>query len=174
MDGGVSSGFNAAVIAIDRFMPADLRILEGSRLLLGDENFDILAQGTLIAFEREDVIGLLIQDFLGNTALAAHRIDGHDGALDRHHIEERRDGDNLIRLFCHLDLPEHEALACRERRNHVDWGFCTFLLVGPAHRLAVDGNHVRRRAGQPRNPRDEATLEFLGVERRKNIPEVIV
>ncbi len=69
---------------------------------------------------------------------------------------------------------EHEALARREGRNHVDWRFRAFLLVGSAQRLAVDGDHVRRRGGQRRNPRDEAALEFPGVERRKNIAEVIV
>jgi hypothetical protein len=56
----------------------------------------------------------------------------------------------------------------------VDWSFRAFLLVGSAQRLAVDGNHIRRRAGQIRNPRDEAALEFSGIERRKNIAEVIV
>ena len=143
MDRGVSSGFDAPVIAIDGFMPADLCVLEIPGLLLGNEDFDILAQCALVAFEREHVIGVFIQDFLGNIALATHRIDGHDGALDRHHIEERRDGDDFVGLFRHLDLPKHKPLACRKRRNHVDGGFRAFLLIGPAHRLAIDGDHFR-------------------------------
>ena len=86
----------------------------------------------MVAFEREDVIGLLIQDFLGDVALAAHRVDGHDGTLDRHHVEQRRDGDDFVRLFRHLDLPEREPLARCEGRSHVDRRFRAFLLVGTA------------------------------------------
>jgi len=66
MDCRAGSDFDAAVIAVDRLMPADLCILEAIRFLLGREDLDILAQCALIAFEREDVIGLLIQDLLGN------------------------------------------------------------------------------------------------------------
>ena len=174
MDRGVGSGFDAAVIAVDRLIAADLCILEAVGFLLGGKHLDILAQGALIAFEREDVVGLLLQDFRSNIALASHGIDGHDGALDRHHGEERRDRDNFVRLFRHFDLPEHEALARRKGRNHMDRRFRAFLLVGTAQRLAVDGDHIRRRAGQRRNPSHEAALELLGIERRKNIAEVIM
>ena len=108
------------MIAIDRLIAADRRVLEAVGLLLGDEELDILAQRALVAFQREDVIGLLVEDFLGDVALAAHRVDGHDGALDRHHVEQLGDGDDLVRLLRHLDLAEHEALARREGRDHVD------------------------------------------------------
>src|ERR1039457_5496949 len=74
-------------------------------LLLGGENLDILAQRALIAFEREEVIGLLVQDRRGDIALAAHRVDSHDGPLDRHHIEQCRDDDYFDGLFRHLDCP---------------------------------------------------------------------
>ena len=89
MDRRVGSGFDATVIAVHRFMPADLGILEVPGFLFSNKNLDILTQCALIAFEREDVIGLLLQDFRSNIALAPHRIDGHDGTLDGHHIEER-------------------------------------------------------------------------------------
>jgi 5,10-methylenetetrahydrofolate reductase len=71
-------------------------------------------------------------------------------------------------------MPEHEALARRERRNHVDRRLGAFLLVGAAQRLAVNGDHIGRRAGQRRHPRNEAALKRFGIERRKNIAEVIV
>jgi hypothetical protein len=94
--------------------------------------------------------------------------------FDRHHRKERRDGDDFVRLFRHFDLPEHEALARCKGRNHMDRRFRAFLLVGTAKRLAVDGDYIRRRAGQRRNPRHEAALELHGIERRKNIAEVIM
>src|SRR5450830_801743 len=88
MDHCVGSRFDAAVIAVDRLMAADRRILEAIGVLLGGKNLDILAQRALIAFEREDVIGLLVQDRRGDVALTAHRVDRHDGTLDRQHIEK--------------------------------------------------------------------------------------
>ena len=51
------------LIAVDRLMPADLGILEAVGFLLGREHLDILAQGALIAFEREDVIGDAVATF---------------------------------------------------------------------------------------------------------------
>ena len=76
-------GLEAAVIAVDGLMPGDRRILEAVSLLLGGEQFDILAQASLIALERQHVVGLLVEDFPGDVALAADRVDGDDGAFDR-------------------------------------------------------------------------------------------
>ena len=55
MDRRVGSGFDATVIAIHRFMPADLGILEVPGFLFSNKNLDILTQCALVA-EREDVI----------------------------------------------------------------------------------------------------------------------
>jgi len=57
------------MIGVDRFVPADCRVL-----LLGREHVDILAQGSLIALERDDEIGLLVDDFPGDASLTPHRI----------------------------------------------------------------------------------------------------
>jgi hypothetical protein len=64
VDRGVCSGFDATVLAVDRPVPADRRILETIGSLLGSENFYIFVQCSLITFERDDVIGLLVDDFL--------------------------------------------------------------------------------------------------------------
>jgi len=53
-------------------------------------------------------------------------------------------------------------------------GFGAFFLKGAAQRLAVDGDQIRRRAGHCRHPSHEAALEGRGVERGKNIAEVVV
>src|SRR5436190_5344686 len=95
-------------------MPRRSTILEGGCLLLGHEEFDILAQRALIAFQRKNVIGLLVDDLLSDIALATHRIDGHDRPFDRQHLQELGDGDDLVGLLRHLDLAEYEALTCCE------------------------------------------------------------
>ena len=64
VDHRIGSGFDAAMIAVDRLMAADRRILEALGFLLGGEQLDVLAQRALIAFERQNVIGLLVDDLL--------------------------------------------------------------------------------------------------------------
>ena len=105
------TGAPAEVIAIDRFIAADLGVLEARGPLLGDEQLDILAQRSLIALQREHVISLLVDNLAGNLALAAHGIDGDDGTLDRHHVEELGDGEDLVGFVGHLDLTHDETLA---------------------------------------------------------------
>src|ERR1700693_6309296 len=122
------------MIAVDGFMSGDLGIAEAIRLLLGGEQLDILAQRALVALEGENVIGILVEDFLGDVALAADGVGGNDGAFDHQHVEKRRNGDDLVGFVGHLDLAEHEALACREGGHHVDRRFCTFLVGGAARR----------------------------------------
>ena len=44
------------MIAVDRLVPAHRRILETIGFLLGGEHANILAHGSLIALERDDVV----------------------------------------------------------------------------------------------------------------------
>ena len=102
---GVGPRFDAAVIAVDGLMLAHFGVLEEALgLLFGDEQFVILAQGPLIALERQHVVGLLVDDLLGDGALAADRVEGDDGALDRQQVEQFGDGDDLVRFVGDLDL----------------------------------------------------------------------
>ena len=73
------------------------------------EDLDVLAQQALVAFQRENVIGLLVDDLLSDITLATHRIDGHDSAFDRQHVQELGDSDDLVGFFRDLDLAQHKA-----------------------------------------------------------------
>jgi hypothetical protein len=42
------------------------------------------------ALQRENVVGLLVHHLLGDVALAAHRIDGHDRSVNRQHVQQLR------------------------------------------------------------------------------------
>ena len=117
-----------------------------------------------LPFRREDVIGLLVDDCLGDVALAAHGVDGHHRALDGQKLEQRRNGDDLVGLVADLGLPEHHALARGEGRDDMDRRFGPLLLVGAPHRLAVDGDHFGRRLRQRRRPRHETALERDRIE----------
>src|SRR6202042_2788585 len=118
-------GFNPAMIAIDGLVATDLGVLEIDRLLLVDEQLDVVFERALIAFEGEDVIGFLIDDRLRDVALTAHRVDSHDRPLELQHAQELGDGDDLVGLLRHLDLTENQTLSCGESRHDVEsdpWG----------------------------------------------------
>lgn len=171
MDDGDCPGFDATMIAIDRFVPAHCRILERAGFLLPDEEFDVLMQRSLVALEGQNVIGLLVDDLFGDGALAADGIDADNGAFDRKHLQQLGDSDDLIGLIGDLDLAEDKALAGRKSRHHVNGGLCPF---GAAQGFAVDGDNLHGHARQRGNPGDKTALEGLGIECRQDIAKMVV
>jgi hypothetical protein len=107
----------------------------------------------LVPLQRKDVVGLLVYDLLSNSALAAHRVDGHHCALDGQQLQQGGDGDDLVGLVAHPGLSEHHALARGEGGDDMNgvfrpssgWRLPPLLLVGAPHRLAVDSDHLGRR-----------------------------
>ena len=75
LENGDRPGLDAAVVAVDGPVLADFRILERDRLLLAGEQFDIVAQRALVALQRKNVIGLLVDDCLRDFALATRGVD---------------------------------------------------------------------------------------------------
>lgn len=97
---GYGAGFDAAMVAIHGFCPGHRGILKTVGDLLIGEDLGVLAQATLVALQGEDVVGLFVDDFAGDVALApssghsirlrlteplaslAHRVDGDDSPFD--------------------------------------------------------------------------------------------
>jgi hypothetical protein len=50
----------------------------------------------LIAFQGQDVIGLLVHDRGGNLFLSPHRVDGHNGTGQCQPLQKIGNGGNLI------------------------------------------------------------------------------
>ena len=88
--------------------------------------------------------------------------------------EQRGDGDDLVGLFGHRDLPQHQTLPGGEGRNHMDRLLGVLLRAGAARCLAVDGDDLGGRFDERRNPGDEAASERLGVERGEDVAEMIM
>src|SRR5919202_2070357 len=174
MDDSGGSGLDAAVIAVDCCVLADRGVGKVPGLLLGGKDLDILPQRGLIAFQRQDVIGLLVDNFLCDLTLAADGVDRDDRPLDRQPVEKLRDRDDLIGLFRHLDLAEDETLACGKGRNQVDRSLAAARVAGPAHGLAINRNDALRQSGQGGHPRNKAALELLSIESGQKVAEVIV
>src|SRR6266436_888810 len=89
------------------------------------------------------------------------------GATVRDHRNAVRDRSESLSAINRKPCPQSPESA-------VDRGLRAFLLVGAAQRLAIDGDHFCRQAGQRYHPSHEAALEFLGVQRGKDIAELIV
>src|SRR4051812_19383195 len=174
VDDSGGPGLDTAMIAVDRLITADLGILKACCLLLGDKQLNVLAQRALIALQREHVIGFLVHDLLCDVALATHGIDGHDRTLDRQHVQQFGNSDDLVGLFRDLHLTQHEPLAGCEGRNHVDRRDAVLLSARPPRGLAINGNHPVRRSGQCSDPGDKASLELLGLEHCQDVAEMIV
>src|SRR6185437_4726644 len=78
VDYGRGPRFDTAVVAVDGGVRCGLRSGEARGLLFGDETLDILKQRPLVALQGQDVVGGLVEDRLGDVALAPHGVDGHD------------------------------------------------------------------------------------------------
>jgi hypothetical protein len=98
MDDGRGAGFDTAVIAVDGFGATGPGIGESLGLRLGAEPVHIVAQRALIACQRQHAAGLLFDDRPRDVALAPHRIDRHDRAVDGHQIEQLRDDHAFVRF----------------------------------------------------------------------------
>ena len=83
--------------------------------------------------------------------LAKHRVDAHDGAFNAQHIQELRDGYNLVGLRVYLRLPQYQTLLGGKSGKHVNGVARAFLLERAPGSLAIDGDDLRRYLGDRRN-----------------------
>ena len=88
----MTARFNPPVIGVNCFalpdeIPADIPLQ-----VIVEKQFDIFTQFTLFAIRENHIIRLLINDLLGNFALAPHCINGHDPAFELQQCQQFRDG----------------------------------------------------------------------------------
>jgi hypothetical protein len=108
-------GFDAAVIGVDGGCDG----LGGRVVEIGA---DIVMQRVLVALQSQRVIAALIDDLLGDRALAVQRIGRHDGAFQRQHLQQRRHGGDFIGLGIGRNLSQHQALFAAPGTDHVQGG----------------------------------------------------
>jgi hypothetical protein len=72
---------------------------------------DLLGQQALVLFDRQHIVGLLLDNERGDFALTAHRIDGHHGAGQFKRMQQLWNGRDLVGFFLGLALPEHQPVA---------------------------------------------------------------
>ncbi len=53
----------------------------------GKQVGNVFGEGALIPFDRQHVVGVLVNNLPGNLSLTAHRINGHHTAFHRQHLQ---------------------------------------------------------------------------------------
>ena len=103
-------------------------------------------EAALVAFERQNIVGLRFADGLGNLFLATHGINGHDTAREVQRAQQLGNGRYFVALGSDLALAEHQPIFARPSADHVD-GFTTLGAVMTAPQgLPVDGHDLGGKA----------------------------
>ena len=76
----------------------------GRPLWIGQEAADVVVQAALVAFQRQNVVGALLDNLGGYGALAVERVGGDDAALQRKQFQQLRHGGDLVGLLIHRQL----------------------------------------------------------------------
>ena len=107
---------------------------------------DVGFQGGLVALEGEQVVGLVGDDLVGDLDLAAHGVDGDQGALELlglgELVEQLGNGGDLVGLLRHADLGQGQPGVGGVGAEHVQRLDPLSAIVGAPRGLAVDGNEV--------------------------------
>ena len=168
------------MIVVDGLMEEGFGIGEGAGALFGEEEFDVVLERGLIAFDGEEVIGAFVADFAGDLLLTSHGVDSHQGTGEFQQVEQARNGNNLVFLAVDGLLSKDDALLGSPGRDQVQ-GRASFAGISGAPRgFAVQRHHGRaivhaRSIGtQALCPGDETVSEGLCLERIENIVEGVM
>src|SRR5271157_6094515 len=88
---------------------------------LREERFDLCPEDGMIVLECERILRAGIDNCGGNLLLASHRVDGDGRTAHVDHLQQLRDGGDLVRLRLRRELAEHEPLFGHPRADHVEW-----------------------------------------------------
>ena len=135
-------------------------LVAGLRLV--EEQPDLVGQARLVVLQRQQVVGTLGADRRGDAALAAHGVDGDQGAGQLQPLQQQRYGDDFIAFDGGGLLPQHQSLAAGPGRD--DMQRVGVHAMGTARGLAVDRHDLGRAVGQAGDPGGEAGREGRGIE----------
>ena len=133
--------FDAAMPLLDNGLADDLLRRSGTEVVS-----DLGFEGWLVAFEGEQVIGLMFDDLVGDRDLATHGVDGHQRALELtgfgQVVEELGNSRDFIGLLGHAQLAQDQPGVARVGTQRVQRFKSLALIVCAARGLAVNGNEI--------------------------------
>ena len=114
---------------------------------------DIVMQRALVALQCQGIVAALLDDLLGDRALAVERIGGHDRAFQRQHGQQLRHRGDLVGFGVSGDLRQHQALLAAPGTDHVQRRFAAGAIEGAAQHLAIDRHNTLALLGKLRMKR---------------------
>jgi len=87
-----------------------------------DAHLHVLMECPLVVLERQDVDALLVENLLGDLALAAHGINGHHTPGQGQIAQELGQGGDLVGLGLHCRLGQDQPVGTRPGTHQVDGG----------------------------------------------------
>jgi hypothetical protein len=144
-------GLNATVIRIDGLISLSSRACRVVK-----KPVDIIMQRALIAFQRQGEVAALINDPPGDRALTVERIGRYDRTLQQEHLQQFRNGGDLVGLGVSGDLRQHQTLFAAPGTDHVQRRFTNGAVEGTAQNFAIDRrntlNCIRKLRHEPLKP----------------------
>ncbi|GJD67050.1 hypothetical protein MPEAHAMD_7254 [Methylobacterium frigidaeris] len=137
-----------------------------------EEQAHVLGEHGPVVFEREEIVGALVEDGLGDGGLRAHGVDRHQGAGQLQPLQQQRDRHDLVGLLTHGLLAQHQALARRPGRD--DMERMAALGAGATRTLAIDRDDVGLGLAQGLDPGGKARREQAWIEGVQNVVEGVV
>ena len=98
----------------------------------------LVVQAALVAFDAQDVIAAAVDDFLGDSTLGAHGIDGDHGSLEVEHCQQLGNGGDFVGFLADKRLCKGDSRLAGPGAHGVKVG--GFATPAAAQGLAVDGN----------------------------------
>ena len=139
--GGVGAGFDAAMALLDGGCGDQLGGRGGAEIV-----DDVVFEGGLGALERQDVIGLVGDDPVGDLDLTAHGVDGDQGAFELlglgQLVEKRGNSGDLVALLRHRELRQGQPGGGGVGAQPVQGLEPLAAIVRAARGLPVDGDQV--------------------------------
>ena len=154
----VGPRLDAAVTLLDRRFGDEFGGWRGFEIA-----FDIGFERGLIAFESEEIIGAMGDDFVGDFDLTAHRVDGDERAFELlgfgELIEQLGNGGDFIAFLGNRQLRQGQAGVGGVSAERMQGLQALALVVGAARGLAVNGDEVVAIGPERRDPALEAPPE---------------
>jgi hypothetical protein len=117
----------------------------------------------LVAFEGEQIVGLVFDDPVGDRNLAAHGIDGHQRSLELigfgQVVEKPRGSGDFIGFLGHAELSQDQSGIARIGTQRMEGFEPLAHVVGAARGLTVDGDQIVPVGPERRNPAFETASE---------------
>ena len=125
---------------------------------------DLGVQGGLVGLHRQQVIGTGGGDGFGCGRVAAHGVDGEQGALKVQPLQEGGDGRDLVGLVLHRFPAQHQTAPRSEGGHQVQGTAARGLVVAAAQALAVYGDQIGAAGEGFLHPGREAAAEQIAID----------